>query len=726
MMTSGGVIRSSGRGCRWLGLGWALIIVAMGQQAVAQTSPTLTLCCKEDHELLRVLEASGIRYQRENTFAESVSAATSGTGVLLLADDYPLGRTQVDPAALKLARGKNLRLFLEYPDEIAGVAFDPMTTTTWERAVVTTSSLLPSVQPLEILSVSGARFLPTTAPRTLVSIARVAGYDQAVFGLPETARPLLFELPKWNALVATTGLSKFVSGRYGPSAAWGGLWKDILTHLAGEPVPELRWTPSVRPAYGPEAKLPAKAEREALEAAAGWLVDSRLLISAGRQEEIKELLLAKAEDAAIPAENAATGDGSFGIMEGYASQISYDGTQRQRIPIRADCQAESAMLLATDAAVTSDASHAKIATNLLNYLYGTSGLTGGVRADPKHGAYGLIGWGAIGPAWEVANYGDDNARAILGTWAAAAQLNSGEWDTPMLRAIAANFRTTGRKGFRGDRVDNGPLAEHGWKYFEMGEPENFAPNFEAWMWNCYLAAYHQTGYRPFLERSREGIHRMMKAYPQQWRWHDSNEISRMIFTLAWLIRVDDTPQHREWLSALAKDLLSRMQPCGAIADRLHGTGGGHYQVPQSNEAYGTGESPLIQQNGDPVSDQLYTSGFALLGLHEAAAVRGEAHLKEAEDRLAGYLVRIQVRSEAQPYLAGAWLRAFDFAKWDYWGSAGDIGWGPWCAETGWGHTWIGTVLGLREQNVTLWDLLGGHDVRGKWKAVEEEMLVGVE
>ena len=35
----------------------------------------------------------------------------------------------------------------------------------------------------------------------------------------------------------------------------------------------------------------------------------------------------------------------------------------------------------------------------------------------------------------------------------------------------------------------------------------------------------------------------------------------------------------------------------------------------TNSNYGTFEAPLNQENGDPVSDLLYTTNFALLGMH---------------------------------------------------------------------------------------------------------------
>lgn len=39
--------------------------------------------------------------------------------------------------------------------------------------------------------------------------------------------------------------------------------------------------------------------------------------------------------------------------------------------------------------------------------------------------------------------------------------------------------------------------------------------------------------------------------------------------------------------------------------------------------------------------------------------------------------------DADALYDGAWLRAFDYGRWEYFGSSADIGWGPYCAETGW-------------------------------------------
>jgi hypothetical protein len=132
---------------------------------------------------------------------------------------------------------------------------------------------------------------------------------------------------------------------------------------------------------------------------------------------------------------------------------------------------------------------------------------------------------------------------------------------------------------------------------------------------------------------------------------------------------------------------------------------------------------LIQEEGDPVSDQLYVTNFALIGLREAVAATNDPELKLAEDNLAEYIVRIQVRSKAIPYLDGTWFRAFDFRRWDYWSSSGDMGWGAWCAETGWGPAWNGIALGLRAQGTSLWDLTKSSRIAECAERVKEKLAV---
>jgi hypothetical protein len=217
----------------------------------------------------------------------------------------------------------------------------------------------------------------------------------------------------------------------------------------------------------------------------------------------------------------------------------------------------------------------------------------------------------------------------------------------------------------------------------------------------------------------------MEAYPDRWRWTNgfTQELARMLLPLAFLVRIEDTMEHRRWLARVADDLLAQMQPSGAIHERLGRLANGQYAPPQSNAEYGTTEASLIQANGDPACDLLYTANYALLGLHEAAAATGDERLAEATTRLARFLCRIQVRSEAHPWLDGAWMRSFDDRKWEYWGSSADAGWGAWSVESGWTNTWIASVLAMRVQGTTLFELATKDGMADILPALQEEMCL---
>jgi hypothetical protein len=244
------------------------------------------------------------------------------------------------------------------------------------------------------------------------------------------------------------------------------------------------------------------------------------------------------------------------------------------------------------------------------------------------------------------------------------------------------------------------------------------------MWTCYLWAYGQTGFGLFLERAKKAIEMTMEAYPGKWEWTNGiqQERAKMLLPLAWLVRIEDTPGHRRWLRAMANDLLARQDKCGAIPEEIGEAGKGGFPPPASNEAYGTSETPLIQSNSDKASDLLYTLDFAFIGLHEAAAATGEEFYSNAEDRLAEFLCRIQIRSEKHPELDGGWFRAFDFNRWEYWASNGDAGWGAWSIETGWSQSWITAVLSLRQLKTSLWEITHDSKVEEHFNNLRKEML----
>ncbi len=651
------------------------LVLTLFLQAAA-VDPVFVLSCAEDNDLIAAMTTSGIKFTRYATPGEAVDRAPKGAGVMLLADGYPDRTTSVSEDLFNNAAAKDLRLYIEYPGMLPGMDVGDPERADLERAVIATDVFGSSLEPGRILAIHDCHYVKAGAQHASIVLAKVAGFDKAVFGLDDVdTYPLLFEL-NTHTLVATTKLSQFITARYAPKGAMQAIWRRVFQWLQpGAAVPELDWIPAVCPSYKREEKLPSDAARTAIIRGVDWHSNARMLIHGSWKDKYHEFRSNGTVDPRNPFgppvnPDWPAGDGKYGVLEGVNSRIQYDGKQPVRWWLRSDANGESSLAFALRSKIDGDERSARIAANLLDWVYFNSGL---FQNDPAKSNYGLVHW-----AWDSSSlYGDNDIRIILGCIGTAAVLERDTWDEVLIKNILGNYRTTGRLGFRGGALRDEELLEKGWEQYWRTPVKHFAPHYEAWIWAAYLWLYDKTGYEPLLERTREAIRIMMEMYPDRWTWTNGiqQERGRMLLTLAWLIRVEDRPEHRAWLKRMAADMRKCQDACGAIREELGPPGMGNFRPPLSNAEYGTNEASLIQENGDPVADLLYTCNFAFLGLHEAYAATGEEHYREMADRLADFLVRVQVRSETHPELDGGWFRAFDFNQWEYWGSNADHGWG---------------------------------------------------
>ena len=481
-------------------------------------------------------------------------------------------------------------------------------------------------------------------------------------------------------------------------------------------MPTLKWTPTVRPRYAQDAALPANAKIEAIARAAQWYRQSRLLVG---KDWVPWNPDVNPGVQPLPAQWS-VGDGSLGIAECYISKrVFQDGSQALQPAVRADCTAESAMGLALAAAVTKDTSCETIAKNLNDFLWFRSVMAAeGPQADPQRPSYGMLGHNAASPG-NTHYWGDDNARVLLGTIASSSLLQSDRWDEAMLRTMLANFRLTGPMGYHaGGLIPQGDLERNGWQHYWNWDGTDFSPHYQSYKWAVYLWLYDKTRFPPLLERTRTGIRLMMEAYPRGWSaecGRMEEERAHMLLPLAWLVRVEDTPEHRQWLETMARFVFDTLTPAGAIPQMVD-------RPYAANDQYGTGEAPIVYETGDPGTDLLYTMNFAFSGMHEAAAATGDPRYAEAAERMAEFLIRAQTQSEARPELSGTWFRAFDFQRWDYWGSDGDAGWGVWSTETGWTHSWITATLALRQMKTSLWEISKNRGSAPRFDELRRKML----
>lgn len=694
-----------------------LIVLLAGSSINVSAQKTIYLSGDLTNDLFLLLTNEGYVIQRYDIPSEAVQAAPKGACVIITANHYPEKRTSVSSEIYMKARKKSLRMYVEFPENIPGINMDGNDYLgKLERAVITSSDFFKGdFENFDLLGLSSCSIIPISEDvKPVISFAKVAGYDKADFGLSgTTVYPLLFE---WNkVLISATCLTNFKTASYRPTEAWKKVWINILEWLTNKDVVLTRWDSDPQPMFNVTQKLPATARKNAIEKGSDWFFKSKFIIHPSWYPELMKI----AGDGTHPVggpipEKWSVGDGSFGVMEGHVSNIHTDGSQDLRYMIRNDVQGETAFALSGAGLMTGKKEYLDVSQNLLDFLFTTSNARKGLRNEKTSPAYGMLGWADTTP---YLFYNDDHARALIGSLGAAANLKSETWNKKIVETILANFRLSSREGFISNRLSENEILNNGWEYYNKRTFISPHPHFESWTWACYLWLYDKTGYQPLLEKARKAIGITMNAYPKLWKWTNGiqQEKARMILPLAWLVRVDDTPQHREWLDYMVNEVLKFQQPSGAIQEELGTNDMGQAGATASNEDYGKFEASLIAHNGDPASDMLYTSNFAFFALNEAAKVTNNPAHIEGLNKLADFLVRIQVKSQNHIDLDGAWFRGFDYKKWDYWGSNADEEWGVWCTLTGWIQSWIVGTMVLVENNTCHWELTKDMDVKNEFE-----------
>ena len=825
--------------------------------------------------------------QRFVSIAAALKAARPHDGLVITAQGYSAGAPTIVPSGAEWNQINALGLatYLEFPSQLtvsSSKKYANVTTAGWRRVVVRSNASFAQWRPanastaanlgaLGLLDIhKSARVVEfdewSSLNRTdILSLARVAGFDTAVDGLPTApsrVQPLLSQVHRGVGaaplLVATTALTECRRARFAPSAAWHAIASYIVTFVQqqqqqqqqrkrqqrrrqeeeeeGNDVVRLEWTPLVRPTYDRHTALPPNAEIRALHAGVEWYRRAAVLPNAPRLSSIQSawrhgkatgtsILMAVPANGSI---EAMPSKGQMGVIEGYVSDVAtglmdssghgmggsrhgttlraVDGSQPQTTQFRGDCAAETALAFAmryySTAASSTVASSSspppapaametadrRTAINLLSFAWGgVSGMQQGwnppnATTHPSD-TFGLVAWTTEGAPAKLF-YKDDDARGLLAGVGVSGVLHlmrsstraggggggggGGErwFHSELVRATLGNLRITGTNSFGPSSETFDRIVANGWEsYYHSAGHVQYSPHYQSWIWALYLWLYpHSQGFSPLLERPKKAMGIMMAGYPSRWVPTQNGitmQRARMLLPLAWLLRVEPTVEHKAWLVEVADGLLTRQAACGAIQEEVSAAGwGGAARVP-TNDDYGTFESPLNQGNDDPVSDLLYTSSFAFIGLHEAAAAleayanhdsaaaqeeaeaeaeaRGEEDARAsgggggsgggrtttatpptrllvdkyrmAEGRLADFLIRIQTTAdEGRPELHGAYFRAFDFHKWDVWASDADAGWGAWSIETGWTMPWIVAAFGLRTRNTSLWDVGSAVDV----------------
>jgi len=358
-------------------------------------------------------------------------------------------------------------------------------------------------------------------------------------------------------------------------------------------------------------------------------------------------------------------DGSLGVAE----WISGPDIEGNRIPFgkrqgyspeRADCVFESALAFWLYGKVGASDRHLAIGRNMLTNVMDFQRLS----ANDEY--YGL--WytrGREGPIFQ-----DDEAWAVMGS--------------------LAGYRYTQQAMF----LHRGRLAaDTAAKVFATGapreaetaDPTHLRPSDRGQVIAAWLYTYGITGEQAYLNQALPALRELIKAFPDfaaRVPAH-TTESTRFLLPLALAAAYSTDPAFSTALREQAEYLFSRMVPCGAIQEQGAYTG---------SKVQG-GDLSLIHDSSEPISDQLYTTSFAAMNFWIAYKATGDKFYLDNFYRVLDFLVRIQIESSDRT-INGGWMRGFDYALWEYYGSNADQSWTAYCLESGWCNAIIDLALEL--------------------------------
>lgn len=470
-------------------------------------------------------------------------------------------------------------------------------------------------------------------------------------------RALWFDEPE-NLLFCSFRVTNFIRARFAPKAKWKFLIQYLIHWLTGEKISFdlIEEEYSIKP-YQEGENLEQRL-KSSIERAMDWFEKAEILID----------------------------EGKGGVQEGIGTEIYPDGTQRILTDIRNDCTGEVAMAYFFNYLRTKDKRNKEISERLTSLCFN--------QFQIKEHPYlkGMMRWSNMG--WGVC-YQDDVARAIIPQLLKCLYTGTKEYLGECMEALRFLIRTTGTDGTRVMRTDNKDLSPQ--KIQELSsKPGNYpSAHYNSFYLAALLLAYQLTGDRECREVGVKGLETIMSVYPETIREHsETQELCRLIMPLSWLYWTTHEEKHKEWLYQVVQDLQKYKHTCGAYLEWDSG-----YKAERNSDQRGD-ESSLLHQNGDPVVDLLYSLNWLPIGFMQAYFVTGDSYFVALWEQISKFMVSCQLHSK-NPYINGAWARAFDVEQMEVYGIPKDLGWGPWAIESGWtmGEITSGLIMGLLQEDL---------------------------
>ena len=466
--------------------------------------------------------------------------------------------------------------------------------------------------------------------------------------LPADAPPCLWTEQDNRVMYCTFRLENFIRARFAPREEWTKLICAIVKWICGCECD----TRLISASYEMGAKNPSapffSQVLDAAERGIFWYRHSGVLPGAGEN----------------------------GIWEGVRSEITPDGKQTYNTAMRADCIGESAFPFFLRYMLCRQKDDLAVSDALTTYMFENFFTRKGRFA-------GMIRW--TSEAWTVC-YQDDVARAVFPVLWRRLLTGEAPYFAETLKALDFLVDTTGSDGLRRERTDNFYLDGDKLALLKDEPGKSTSPNYNGYYFAALLLAYRLCGKEAYLNTAVKGLTTMMAAYPNLQRIQsETHDVCRMILPLSYLYWITGEKKHKDWLYLVTKDMEKMKHPCGAYLEW-----DSNYSA-QLHDADEDSESAVFSRNGDPIVDCLYAVNWLPIAWLHAYAITGDNDFLAKWKEIAGFFVKTQIHSEDR-MLHGAWVRAVDVERMEINGLPDDVGWGPWCIETGWSMSQI--VSGL--------------------------------
>jgi len=376
-----------------------------------------------------------------------------------------------------------------------------------------------------------------------------------------------------------------------------------------------------------------------------------------------------------------------GVKEGLSSIVLPDGRQELNPDLRGDCAGETSFAFSLYHMLRGDSRSLKISDDLLSFCFET------LQVKDHPICKGMLRF--TGTQRDVC-YQDDNSRGVI-IPALLKNLYSGRNDHigEIVAALRFLLSHTGTNGIRTPRTEGLQLTEEMIKKLS-GEVCDFnCAHFNATYSAALLLTYKMTGLEEFKPAGIKGLESIMQVYPETIREHsETQELCRLITPLSFLYWITGSKEHKDWLYKVVKDLQRFKHPSGAYLEWDTG-----YKASRSRKI--DSECSLLNENGDPVADLLYSINWLPTGFMQAYFVTKDSYFKELWNEVARFFISSQIHSSNR-VIDGAWARAFDVEFNEVFGSPYDEGWAHWTVETGWTMAEIlsGLIMGLLSEELS--------------------------